>query len=123
MSSEHKPPGAAEIEKLRELEAKATPGEWVADLDGHESSIRRCDDDCLFAIDLQEDDAALIAAMRNALPRLLSMLQPPADAAVREAVEGLSAGVGGPWEGVGTMFDDIRTLLSYVRAAQAQQRR
>lgn len=83
MTTEHKPLSAAEIEDLRELEAKATPGEWRADINGcgwvytrpgsGDTSKIRCD---------REEHAALIAAMRNALPRLLSMLTPPADATV-----------------------------------------
>ena len=52
----------------------------------------------------------------EALPRLLSLLTPPPDAAVREAVERLSAGVNGPWEGSGSMFADIRTHLRAVQA-------
>ena len=56
--------------------------------------------------------------VRKNLPHLLSMLTPPPDAAVREAVERLSAGVNGPWEGAGTMFADIRTLLRAVQATR-----
>ena len=48
--------------------------------------------------------------------RIDSLLTPPPDAAVREAVERFSAGVNGPWEGAGTMFADIRTLLRAVQA-------
>ena len=176
MTTYHKPLTAAEIEKLRELEAKATPGEWEV--------VYRSSDELqttfvglklgneIFEIGSttygkHTHDAALIAAMRNALPRLLSMLQPPADAprvcnesecrhvqnsaeattlcleyqatiarlvadlerlsqppadaAVREAVEFMEECLDIPVPGVLNRHDaHLRTLLSYVRSAQAE---
>ena len=130
MTDEHKPLTAAEIDVLREMEAKATKGPWEHEYlpepgnchtitaPGVPGSfvvgyIQACDD----------NDAALIAAMRNALPRLLAMLQPPADAAVREAMGlvALSHKTGEKAEQDGYEAHDcssIDTLLSYARAVQ-----
>ena len=106
------PLSAAEIEELRELESKATKGPWAFSPYGDEN---RCgvgvvmdeNDEPIVGLDETEDgivvepvapevdgyaNTALITAMRNALPRLLAMLTPPADAgerleAVRDAIE------------------------------------
>lgn len=54
----------------------------------------------------------------NALPRLLAMLTPPADAAVREAVDICEDMI--RWAGLRQQERSaLRTLLSHVRAAQA----
>lgn len=172
MTTEHKPLNAAEIEELRELEAKATKGPWAFSPYGDEN---RCgvgvvmdeNDEPIVGLDETEDgivvepvapevdgyaNAALITAMRNALPRLLAMLQPPAcvgndcgktpcgnacavydgpgfpdspsaDAAVREAMENLALTLrllgDSPPERVCIPVPWLRTLLSFVRAAQA----
>lgn len=73
-----------ELAELRELEAKATPGEWevheVTDYDEVISrgmmvkggrGINRGEEFELFG----EDDAALIVALRNALPSLLARIE------------------------------------------------
>ena len=96
MSDKSKPLTAEELEVLRELEAKATNVPWErvyrsnTDLQMTFVGIKRRSDFVEFGttgFNNNNEDAALIEAMRNALPRLLSMLQPPTDAAVREAVE------------------------------------
>lgn len=143
----HKPLTAGEIEELRELEAKATPGPWehispqppelwdarifagtrFVGMIGNSDNQDGCD----------SHNAALIAAMRNALPRLLSMLTPPPDAELREAVEHIGEvldnvrchlGICGPGDdgerkadasdnwGILDALDECRTLLRAVRA-------
>lgn len=145
MSDEHKPLSAAEIEKLRALDAKATPGPWAFSPYGDENKcgigvVMDENDEPIAGLDDTEDgivvesvapeveghaNAAIIAAMRNALPRLLAMLTPPADAAVREAMEYLEAELGDADsvdpEGncVRVLRFKLRTLLSHIRAAQA----
>jgi len=107
-----KPLTAGEIEELRELEAKATPGPWRDDhrvgcvaiypgkkvnciCESEETRIAYWhgawvgeNDGCWTVPEDVDANAALIAAMRNIFPRLLSLLTPPPDAAVREAVAG-----------------------------------
>ena len=94
---------AGEIEELKALEAKATPGPWfssddVVYIEGNELLIKYADGRTVSGrkvatIDLaptHEQDcatAALIAAMRNALPRLMSMLTPVEPQELAEAVE------------------------------------
>lgn len=97
MSDQHKPLTAAEIEELRELEAKATPGPWeVGETDkyGQQTvgdkfiTLLSCWHHSVESLEEESiANASLIAVMRNALPRLLSMLTPPTDAELREAVE------------------------------------
>ena len=66
-----------DIAKLRELEAKATRGEWLADeyyVHGPgRSTIAMAFDDDTAGFDC--DDAAFIAAARNALPALLDEIE------------------------------------------------
>ena len=127
------PMSPAGIEELRELEAKATPGPWTNSLGTIESSEGWHIASVLGYVGpiTKGANAALIAAMRNALPRLLAMLQPPADAAVREALEcgptidKVLFHVGD--DGEGTLGGDahllihhLRTLMSCVRPAQAE---
>lgn len=102
MSDENKPLNAAEIEELREL----------ADLFAH-------------AWDWTYSERAIVG---NALPRLLAMLTPPADAEALEAVEhcedaaniGRSHGlISASHDFAIVDIDKLRIILSYVRAAQA----
>lgn len=75
----------ADLERLAELEAAATPGEWVA--------VVGAGDDGLCWIEIQSTatiadrlrfhDAALIAEVRNALPDLLRRVQEAEDKAER----------------------------------------
>lgn len=59
-----------------------------------------------------------VAALCAAIPRILSMLPPPPDAALREAASRLDRSLGyGRYAHV--TAEDINTLLSYVRAVQA----
>lgn len=120
------PLSAAEIEELRELEAKATPGVWYLHNNGAADMVASTGSNWPVALKPGDNDGHLICAMRNALPRLLSMLQPPADAEVREAVDAVLQAIG--WADMHQQFDDeiaqvsigeVRTLLSYVRAAQS----
>ncbi len=120
------PLSAAEIEELRELEAKATGGRWEFEAhgpDGHMALYSERDHRFhglrLFNVydgDTKcADNIALVAAMRNALPRILAMLQPPADAAVREAVEKL--------EMVRAVAEDVNVWLKATgREGTAHQR-
>jgi len=65
-----------------------------------------------------EDYPHLCELMFKALPSLLSMLTPPPDAAVREAVEWIEWQINkGWWEELAA--SKARTLLSYVRAVQS----
>lgn len=76
------PPEATELtglcERLRELLAKATPGPWEADSNAYGCNfVYGCDRQALVCGGNNHDtltieDAALIAAMKNALPTLLS---------------------------------------------------
>lgn len=64
------------IAKLRRLEAEATPGEWdygneTKQLFIHGALGHRY----VIAVDMDKNDAALIVAMRNALPELLKALE------------------------------------------------
>lgn len=104
----HKPLTAGEIEEIKSLEAKATPGPWAWEFTGDDNTCAVgtvMDENDNFVAGMvdgdadtivvdsvcrevtNQQDAAFIAAARNALPRLLSLLTPPPDAAVREAVE------------------------------------
>lgn len=88
-----KPLTEREIFELMDLELKATPGEWQAHDLG--ASVHAPDGNPLCRMlpammSTVWDNSVFIAAARNALPRLLSLLTPPPDAAVREAV-GFSA--------------------------------
>ena len=109
---------------LRDLEAKATPGPWehispqppelwdarifagtrFVGMIGNSDNQDGCD----------SHNAALIASMRNALPRLLSMLQPPSDAAVLEAVRYFDD-LRGEWSDE-QLEVHLETLLDYARA-------
>lgn len=135
MEDSRKPLTAVEIEEMKALEAKATPGEWVSE-PCHKGESCWCraigvvgDEDNYVAPSgcLSTDDAAFVAAVRNVLPRLLSMLTPPTDAAVREAVEELERKLAWlrshPKEesanvGIVQLRIDLDILLHYVRAVQ-----
>lgn len=81
------------VDRLRELEAKATPGPWrtealsIGTRVRFSDSERRWSDDSVCAIesDMQYADAALIAATRNALGKLLAVAE--AAMALRDANE------------------------------------
>lgn len=141
----HKPLTAGEIEELKALEAKATPGPWAWEFTGDDNTcavgtvMDENDNFVAGMIDGDADtvvvdsvcpevsnqqDAAFIAAARNILPRLLSMLTPPPDAAVREAVEQVDGEIR-VGEKVGLINDlssipvEIKTLRTLLRAVQA----
>ena len=100
MTDEHKPLTAAEIEDLRKLEAKATPGPWAFGPYGDENKygvgvVMDENDEPIVGLDETDDgivvesvapevdgyaNAALIAAMRNALPALLRVVEAAARA-------------------------------------------
>ena len=112
----------AGIEELRELEAKATPGPWTNSLGTIESSEGWHIASVLGYVGpiTKGANAALIAAMRNALPRVLAMLEQPSDEKVREAVEYIETALnvpsafGGADAATYLRDDMVRTLLSYV---------
>lgn len=139
----HKPLTAGEIEEIKSLEAKATPGPWAWEFTGDDNTCAVgtvMDENDNFVAGMvdgdadtivvdsvcrevtNQQDAAFIAAARNALPRLLSLLPPPSDAAVREAVEWLNdelrtAPVVGNKPLIWTCEADyLRTLLRAVQA-------
>lgn len=98
MSDQHKPLTAAEIEELKALEAQASKGTWVVEKPFSHPGVQAVKTDGSFDWICHAQvsnmpgwlkDSVFIAAMRNAIPRLLSMLTPPTDAEVREAVERL----------------------------------
>ena len=113
-----KPLTAGEIEEIREMRAKATPGPvefciygskdkaWlkrelcnlVDSSPGAELYFVGTPDGLVVALTgngpTSKDNARFLAVMLNEFDRLLSMLTPPPDAAVREAVEHLSSGWG-----------------------------
>ena len=78
------PLSAAEIEELRELEAKASPAPWWEEHFSDDEENAVCCQEHEFGHtvvgivcrEMSVENRALIAAMRNTLPRLLSMLQP-----------------------------------------------
>lgn len=125
-----KPLTAGEIEELRELEARATGGEWRVgepDANGQPTvsdkyiELLSCWHHSVGSIEKEAHaNAALIAAMRNALPRLISLLTPPPDAAVREAVDVLSAAVSED-DDASNYLDNIHTpeVRTLLRAVQA----
>ena len=63
------------IDKLERLEREATPGEWGVNVEGPATWIDRADHAVTVGQTLRTPDAALIVAMRNALPALLSQLR------------------------------------------------
>lgn len=107
MSEQHKPLTVAGIEELKELEEKATPGPWAFGPYSDENKygvgvVMDENDEPIVGLDETQvgivvesvapeveghHNAALIVAMRNNLPCLLSLLTPPTDAELREAVE------------------------------------
>ena len=123
MSDKRKPLTTAEIEELRELEAKATPGPWeVGETDkyGQQTvgdkfiTLLSCWHHSVESLEEESiANASLIAVMRNALPRLLSMLTPPTDAAVREAVERLTFGMAQDFV---PLTADIEVIIRAVQA-------
>lgn len=125
MIDQHKPLTAAEIEELRELEAKATPGPWeVGETDkyGQQTvgdkfiTLLSCWHHSVESLEEESiANASLIAVMRNALPRLLSMLTPLTDAEVREAVERMREDLR-HFALDDPMKSDIDTLLRAVQA-------
>lgn len=67
------------LERLKELEAKATPGPWQAVGNGvHAKDRAIAGEGFLFdheGVLCDDDDARLIAEMRNALPKLLALAE------------------------------------------------
>ena len=122
MSDDNKPLSAAEIEELRELETKASPAPWWEEYfsDDEENSVCCQEHEFGHTVvgivcrEMSVEDRALITAMRNALPRLLSMLQPPTDAAVLEAVRYFDD-LRGEWSDE-QLEVHLETLLDYARA-------
>lgn len=126
---QHRPLSAVEIEALRELEAKATKAPWVPDDMAGPKAPYLCHKGAegrpiVGRFDYNAPaDMPLIAAMRNALPRLLSMLQPPTDAAVRDAVEYIDDILHYYPDDMEPKFVEskhLRTLLTALREAQQQ---
>jgi hypothetical protein len=90
----------AEIAELRDLEAAATTAPWTDDAAGYWADMPRIyGDGCLIAIvgnaqpergDQWDDDAKFIRAARNAVPRLLAMIEAERAevACLREAAHG-----------------------------------
>ncbi len=86
-SSVAQPLTASELAELRRLEAAATPGEWEFQV-SNDDGLRRFGTplgvpvarafhsrDLLADIAIDDQDAALIVAARNALPRLLAQVE------------------------------------------------
>jgi len=62
------------LDQLRELEQAATAGPWLSEPDRVFVPEKHVDG-CYCIRDIPEHDAALIAAMRNALPALLEFVE------------------------------------------------
>lgn len=77
---------------LRKLLAKATPDYWYADNYGDSSFVRSHNGEDIGEIwsNMKDTDAALICAMKNALPGLLDKVE-RYEAALRRAVELMNA--------------------------------
>jgi len=120
MEDSRKPLTAWEIEELRKLEAKATPEPWRVEQRGANGDVRLCGkdeygDECVLAdyMGWDTDDFALVAAMRNALPRILSMLTPPTEAEVRKAFGNVCYRMNMRDH---VEYEDVETLLRAVQA-------
>lgn len=123
MSENTKPLTAQEIEELKELEAKATPGVWHLHNNGAVDMIASTGSNWPVALNPGDDDGHLVCAMRNALPSLLAMLtpaplSPDVEAAVEE-IERAESFLDGGSDGIPTILlsvDSANVLLRAVRA-------
>ena len=68
-------PGMTDPDELRRLEKAATPGPWAVESDGVYNDTRSYMVVPLGDSEQDDADAALIAAMRNALPALLDVAE------------------------------------------------
>lgn len=104
MSEQHKPLTAAEIEELKDA------------LQGADDLL------CIaFKFGIQEPEEGSIGgkirhALRDTIPRLFSILTPPTDAALREAVERCEAHIRAHTGHVYSLGEAIATLLRAVQA-------
>lgn len=142
MIDQHKPLTAEELKELRELEAKATPVPWAWESTGEDntcavgtvmdendnfiSGMVEQDADTIVVDSVcpevsNQQDAAFIAAARNVLPRLLTMLTSPTDAALREAVERLEKVAYFKVRSGEKLVDAHPHLRTLLRAVQAQR--
>lgn len=73
-SDDEKPVGAIDLDKLRELEKAATPGPWETYGDGGATWVKAAGVDVSFGASKEnsKNDAALITALRNAAPAILT---------------------------------------------------
>ena len=64
------------LDKLKDLEAKATPGEWVQKDDpDHPNSMVLSADTVTYITDCEDNDAYLIVALRNSAKEMISTIE------------------------------------------------